>query len=76
MNASPRAGKLAEVSMLVDAPRLTAYYTEEPDPSVPEPRVASALGIRSILHSNCRPTCAELDSLGLSLSPSSGKPSS
>jgi phosphoglucomutase len=41
MNASPRAGKLAEVSMLVNVPRLvTAYYTEEPDPFVPEQRVA------------------------------------
>ena len=41
MNASPRAGKLAEVSMLVNVPRLvTAYYTEEPDPSVPAQRVA------------------------------------
>ena len=41
MNVSPRAGKLAEASMLVNVPRLvTAYYTEEPDPSVPEQRVA------------------------------------
>jgi len=39
-------------------------------------QVASALGIRSILHSNYHSTCAELDSLGLSLSPSPGKPSS
>ncbi len=35
------AGKLAEPSMLVNVPRLvTAYYTEIPDPSVPEQRVA------------------------------------
>ena len=41
MNVSPRAGKPAEASMLVNVPRLvTAYYTEEPDPSVPEQRVA------------------------------------
>jgi phosphoglucomutase len=41
MKVSPRAGKPAEASMLVNVPRLvTAYYTEEPDPSVPEQRVA------------------------------------
>ncbi|MGA3043470.1 MAG: phosphoglucomutase (alpha-D-glucose-1,6-bisphosphate-dependent) [Bryobacteraceae bacterium] len=41
MNVSPHAGKLAEASMLVNVPRLiTAYYTEVPDPSVPEQRVA------------------------------------
>ena len=41
MKASPRAGKPAEPSMLVNVPRLvTAYYTGEPDPSVPEQRVA------------------------------------
>jgi len=41
MNASPYAGKPAEASMLVNIPRLvTAYYTEAPDPSVPEQRVA------------------------------------
>jgi len=35
------AGKLATPEMLVDVPRLvTAYYTEAPDPSVPEQRVA------------------------------------
>ena len=35
------AGKPAEPSMLVNVPRLvTAYYTEIPDPSVPEQRVA------------------------------------
>src|SRR5664279_90324 len=41
MNVSPSAGKPAEASMLVNVPRLvTAYYTEAPDPSVPEQRVA------------------------------------
>jgi phosphoglucomutase len=41
MKADPRAGKPAEASMLVDVPCLvTAYYTEEPDPSVPAQRVA------------------------------------
>ena len=41
MNVSPLAGKPAEASMLVNVPRLiTAYYTEVPDPSVPEQRVA------------------------------------
>ena len=41
MKTSPCAGKPAEASMLVNVPRLvTAYYTEEPDPSVPEQRVA------------------------------------
>ena len=41
MNVSPLAGKPAELSMLVNVPRLvTAYYTEMPDPSVPEQRVA------------------------------------
>jgi len=41
MNVSPWAGKLAEASMLVNVPRLiTAYYTETPDPTVPEQRVA------------------------------------
>ena len=39
-------------------------------------QVASTLGIRSILHSNYRSTCAELDSLGLSLSPTTKRPSS
>jgi phosphoglucomutase len=38
---SPFAGKPAEPSMLVNVPRLiTAYYSEAPDPSVPEQRVA------------------------------------
>src|ERR1700733_8438455 len=41
MKLSPLAGKPAEASMLVNVPRLiTAYYTETPDPSVPEQRVA------------------------------------
>jgi phosphoglucomutase len=41
MKASPLAGTPAEASMLVNVPRLvTAYYTELPDPSVPEQRVA------------------------------------
>jgi phosphoglucomutase len=41
MKVSPCAGKPAEVSMLVNVPRLiTAYYTEVPDPSVAEQRVA------------------------------------
>jgi phosphoglucomutase len=41
MNVSPLAGKPAEPSMLVDVPKLvTAYYSETPDPSVPEQRVA------------------------------------
>ncbi|MFZ0314788.1 MAG: phosphoglucomutase (alpha-D-glucose-1,6-bisphosphate-dependent) [Candidatus Korobacteraceae bacterium] len=41
MKVSPFAGKPAEASMLVNVPRLiTAYYTEIPDPSVPEQRVA------------------------------------
>ncbi|HUK56573.1 MAG TPA: phosphoglucomutase (alpha-D-glucose-1,6-bisphosphate-dependent) [Nitrospiria bacterium] len=41
MNLSPLAGKPALPSMRVDVPKLvTAYYTEVPDPSVPEQRVA------------------------------------
>jgi putative hydrolase of the HAD superfamily len=41
MKVSPNAGKPAEASMLVNLPRLvTAYYTDQPDPSVPEQRVA------------------------------------
>jgi phosphoglucomutase len=41
MKASPYAGKQAEASILVNVPKLiTAYYTESPDPSVPEQRVA------------------------------------
>jgi len=38
---SPHAGVPAEPAMLVNVPRLiTAYYTERPDPAVPEHRVA------------------------------------
>ncbi|MGQ0749792.1 MAG: phosphoglucomutase (alpha-D-glucose-1,6-bisphosphate-dependent) [Betaproteobacteria bacterium] len=38
---SPSAGKPATPELLVNVPRLiTAYYTEAPDPSVPEQRVA------------------------------------
>ena len=41
MNVSLRAGQPADLSMLVNVPKLvTAYYTEVPDPSVPEQRVA------------------------------------
>jgi phosphoglucomutase len=41
MKVSPFAGKPAEASMLVNVPRLiTDYYTETPDPSVSEQRVA------------------------------------
>jgi phosphoglucomutase len=41
MNVSPRAGKPAEALELVNVPKLvTAYYTEEPDPSAPAQRVA------------------------------------
>jgi phosphoglucomutase len=41
MNISPLAGKPPDASMLVNVPRLvSAYYTERPDPSVPEQRVA------------------------------------
>jgi phosphoglucomutase len=37
---SPLAGKVAPPSLLVDVPRLVAaYYTDRPDPSVPEQRV-------------------------------------
>ncbi len=40
MNRSPFAGKPATASMLVNIPRLiSAYYTETPDPGVPEQRV-------------------------------------
>ncbi len=41
MIVSPFAGKPATPAMLVNVPALvTAYYTETPDPSVPEQRVA------------------------------------
>jgi phosphoglucomutase len=40
MTVSPFAGKPAEASLLVNVPRLiTAYYTELPDPALPEQRV-------------------------------------
>jgi phosphoglucomutase len=41
MKVSPFAGKPAEPSMLVNVPKLiTAYYTEVPDPAMPEQRVS------------------------------------
>jgi phosphoglucomutase len=41
MGPSPLAGKAAEPSMLVNVARLiTAYYSDIPDPSIPEQRVA------------------------------------
>ncbi len=41
MKISPDAGKPAQASMLVNIPKLiTAYYSEIPDPSVPEQRVS------------------------------------
>lgn len=41
MKINPLAGKLAEPSTLLNVPKLvTAYYTEVPDPSVAEQRVA------------------------------------
>ncbi len=41
MNVSPQAGKTLEPSKLVNIPKLiTAYYTEIPDPAIPEQRVA------------------------------------
>ncbi|MBN1684422.1 MAG: alpha-D-glucose phosphate-specific phosphoglucomutase [Gammaproteobacteria bacterium] len=41
MKVSSVAGKPAELSMLVDVPKLiTAYYTEEPDPSISTQRVS------------------------------------
>jgi phosphoglucomutase len=41
MKISPLAGKPAPPSLLVDVPRLvSAYYTEVPDPAIPEQRVA------------------------------------
>jgi len=40
MKVSPFAGKPAEPAMLVNVPKLvTAYYTEVPDPEVPEQRI-------------------------------------
>jgi phosphoglucomutase len=41
MKVSPRAGQPTEASELVDVPRLvTAYYTEAPDPALPQQPVA------------------------------------
>jgi phosphoglucomutase len=41
MEVSPLAGKPAEPNILINIPRLiTAYYTGQPDPSVPAQRVA------------------------------------
>lgn len=41
MKASPFAGKPPEPAMLVNVPKLvTAYYTDVPDPAMPEQRVA------------------------------------
>jgi phosphoglucomutase len=41
MQVNPKAGKLADASDLVDIPKLiTAYFTEHPDPAIPEQRVA------------------------------------
>ncbi|MGD0584949.1 MAG: phosphoglucomutase (alpha-D-glucose-1,6-bisphosphate-dependent) [Oryzomonas sp.] len=41
MNINPMAGKPASPSILVNVARLvTAYYAEQPDPSMPEERVA------------------------------------
>jgi len=41
MSVSPRAGKPAEASMLVDIPRLvTAYFEDRPDPKLREQRVS------------------------------------
>ncbi|MHB1093860.1 phosphoglucomutase (alpha-D-glucose-1,6-bisphosphate-dependent) [Thiobacillus sp.] len=41
MKTSPLAGKPAQPAMLVNVPRLvTAYYSSQPDPSVPGQRVA------------------------------------
>jgi len=41
MHVSPLAGKPADPSTLINVPRLvTAYYTGQPDPSVPAQRVA------------------------------------
>jgi phosphoglucomutase len=41
MDVSPLAGKPAEPEILINVPKLvTAYYTETPDPSIPEQRVS------------------------------------
>ena len=42
MKVSPFAGKAAAPAMLVNVPKLvTAYYTDVPDPDMPEQRVVS-----------------------------------
>lgn len=41
MSISPNAGKPAQSSILIDVPKLTkAYYSEKPDPSVEDQRIA------------------------------------
>jgi len=41
MQVSPKAGKPAQPADLVNVPKLiTAYFTNHPDPSIPEQRVA------------------------------------
>lgn len=41
MGIHPKAGHIADADMLINIPRLiTAYFTEQPDPAVPEQRVA------------------------------------
>ncbi|MFI5192877.1 MAG: phosphoglucomutase (alpha-D-glucose-1,6-bisphosphate-dependent) [Chitinophagales bacterium] len=41
MKISPTAGKIADVSILVNIPKLiTAYYSDKPDPAIPAQRVA------------------------------------
>ena len=72
MRVSPLAGKPAEASMLVNVPKLvTAYYTETPDPSVPEQRVNfGSSGHRGCafdktFNTDYRSTCAQLAFLGL-----------
>jgi phosphoglucomutase len=41
VQVNPKAGKLADPSDLVNVPKLiTAYFTEHPDPGIPEQRVA------------------------------------
>jgi phosphoglucomutase len=48
MNINPMAGKPVSPSILVNVARLvTAYYAEQPDPSMPEERVATAVNIES-----------------------------
>ena len=52
MNVSPHAGQPAELSMLVNVPRLvTAYYTQVPDPSVPSNGSRSAPQDIAVPHS-------------------------